>query len=232
MDNKMDIKVVKKSAQLVNARYSLPIGAQKLVAYAATKIEKVETDGTCVVTVMTNNFNKITNYAKPTKEIERIVDELYNASFHVKDETGKYEKIDKRWIFEKKHLPENSGVTLTFHKDLTPFLFQLRDHYIEYAPSDIIPLDNSYAVRMYEILIQHIEPDKENYSITFDVDEFREILVLEDKYPLIYELKRNVTEKIVKQLNKTKLENVKCVYNKTGRNVTSISFVFNIKPGK
>lgn len=230
MKNKMEMEVVKKSSQLVNARYSLPVGVQKLVAFAATKIEKVDTDGTCKVRVLTNEFNKIANYAKPTKELERLVDELYEASFYVKDENYKY--LKKRWITDQGVLLEKSGVDLVFHKDLTPFLYQLREHYIEYAPSEIIPLENSYALRMYEILIQHIEPNKTDYEIEFDLENFKEMLMLEDKYPKVYELKRNVINKVIEQLNKTKLENVDCLYNKTGRIITSISFVFNFYSGK
>ncbi len=113
-------------------------------------------------------------------------------------------------------------IRFRFNVEMTPFLLKLKEqgNFTAYKYGYLTLLKkNMYAMRVYELLKQH-----ENFGQRkITLEEFREILILSDKYPRFGELNRTVIKPVLDLLKKTDLL-VDFSTIKRGRTVTHLLF--------
>ncbi|MEF9991458.1 MAG: replication initiation protein [Romboutsia sp.] len=94
-----------------------------------------------------------------------------------------------------------------------------------YTPVNLflyLKLNNSYAQRLYELLRLWTNSKK---VINYSVKDLKELMMIEDKYPLYADFKRRVIKAAVKELNSTEIFKIELKENKIGRKVDSIDFI-------
>lgn len=94
-----------------------------------------------------------------------------------------------------------------------------------YTPVNLflyLKLNNSYAQRLYELLRLWTNSKK---VINYSVKDLKELMMIEDKYPLYADFKRRVIKAAVKELNATEIFKIEIKENKIGRKVDSIDFI-------
>ena len=225
MTNKNEI--VKKSHELVNARYILPVGAMKLICFCASLIEANDTSFDTIV-VHAKAFQEITKVENPYEELKNIADALFDAELSIVDEKGMYRER-KRWVTTMRYYEGEGKAEFKFHDDVKPFLLELKDKAVEYNRNVLDNLFNKYSIRIYELLIQNVEGEPgKHYECVLEIDYLRALLVLDERYTRFTDLRRYVLEPVCAELNSTDLENVEFEIIKTGRIATALKFKYKI----
>jgi hypothetical protein len=121
---------------------------------------------------------------------------------------------------------QGSYVDISFHPKMKPFLLQLQTQFLMYDVRNILQLQSSYSVRIYELLKQYEKIGKR----TFSIDDLKETLAVMDKYPLYANFKQRIIMKAQEDLEA--YTDIRFTFEevKKGRSIHSI--VFTIKSNK
>lgn len=128
-----------------------------------------------------------------------------------------------RWIYDEEvYQPGKGRVVLRFSPNLHPYLGMLRQEFSTYRISNIKTLKSVYSIRLYELLVQHHQFGQR----WFDIERFRSIMGLEDKYPRYADLYKWVIKPAINELNSKTDYHVDFSVERTGRRVTRLWFSF------
>lgn len=117
--------------------------------------------------------------------------------------------------------------TQTFTIEASEKVHSLLHEYMQegYTPINLsvfFSLSNSYAQRFYDLLRLWTNSKK---VINYTLDELRELLMIEGKYPRYVDLKRRVVVPAINELNSTGMFNIEIQEKRQGRAVTSLDFI-------
>ncbi len=127
-----------------------------------------------------------------------------------------------RWVQEVVYMEAQGKVALRFSRAMVPYLSQLTEQFTGYALSDVAKMTSAHAIRLYELLAQWRGAGEREVSVGW----LRDALQLEDRYPLMADLRRWVIEPAIAQINEHSPLAVVWEQRKTGRKVTHIHFKF------
>jgi plasmid replication initiation protein len=128
------------------------------------------------------------------------------------------------WVQTVDYIEQEGRIEMRFGKDILPYLTGLQREFTRYALSDVAKMTSAYGIRLYELLVQWPCGHRE-----VSVDDFRRWLQLEDRYPLMADLRRWVIEPAVEQISKHSPLTVSWAQRRTGRKVTHLVFDFALK---
>jgi plasmid replication initiation protein len=218
---------------LVQASYRLNAAEQRLLIYAAAVLRN-QPDGKDTVRLNVREF--LDEHGLQTHSPQKLfesVQSLFNRVIHYrsiyKGDTGKNRQavIQFRWIsglsWNKSLDDENDNgyMTLRFTPEVKNLITELTDNFTKIEIKHIKSLTSSHAMRLYTIFNQWLQ----NGSVTFEIDEFRRRLDLQDKYPSLDLLKRWVINPSLKQINeRTDLFVQLTDQRKVGRKILSMTF--------
>ena len=106
--------------------------------------------------------------------------------------------IDKQvmWLNEL-YIDEGSGeIVFSFHKDMFPYLLDLREKYTQYSLINVLPMRSKYAIRLYELLKSY----EGMSSITLTLEVLKARLDAEN-YTNFKDFRRRVLERAVEEIN-------------------------------
>ena len=189
--------VVKRNEVIRNTRYDLSVTEQKIIIYLISKIEKEDNDLKTIQFKITD-YCKIVGLSNGGRIYELVKDSIQgirNKSWWINVD-GK-EKLFS-WI-DTATIDENTGeVKVILSESLKPYLLNIKGNFTQYQLINILVLHSKYSIRLYEILKSYLWQHK----WIVKVDEFRNILGIEDRYKDYTELKRNVIKPSIKEINK------------------------------
>ena len=126
--------------------------------------------------------------------------------------------------------PEAGAVNIRFATDIYPYLSELEKNFTKYRLANIVQLTSVYAVRLYELLICWLGQGLHNKE--FDIDDFRRLMGVDDKYSQFGQLKDRVITPALEQINEFTDHQIRVSYRKVGRVFRFIAFSFNAKDVK
>jgi plasmid replication initiation protein len=132
------------------------------------------------------------------------------------------------WVDTIRYSRKAGRVRLRFHRSMVPYLSQLTEQFTRYQLSAVAKMTSAHAIRMFELLAQYGSVGQREVS----VEQLRDWFQLEDRYPLMADLRRWVIEPAVAQVNEHSPLVVKWEQRKTGRKVTHLLFTFAPKKTK
>jgi plasmid replication initiation protein len=121
---------------------------------------------------------------------------------------------------------QGSYVDISFHPKMKPFLLQLQTQFLMYDVRNILQLQSSYSVRIYELLKQYEKIGKR----TFTVDDLKETLSVTDKYPLYANFKQRIIMKAQEDLEA--FTDIRFTFEEIKRGRSIHSIIFTIKSNK
>lgn len=173
--------MIKKSNQLVNARFDFSVHEIRLFTLMISQIGKEDEDFK-VYKIPINEFVKIFNIRNKNiyKELEQTTDSLIKKIIKIPIEEWGQQKLFKTSLVNSfKYNIDGSGVIeATFHPDLKPYLLQLKNRFLMYDMKHVLNISSSNSIRMYELLKAFEGIGKR----TFEVEELKEILGIAEKY--------------------------------------------------
>lgn len=229
--------VVKKSNDLIEARYKLTLGEQRLILLLASQIRKDDEDFKDYE-VRVEDFAQWFNLGASSsvyEKVEQIADNLIGKVVTLKND----DEIEKTtWISYIKYVRGSGVVKLRFDKSLKPYLLQLKANFTQYNLSCVVNFNSSYSIRLYELLKMEVwkaeRAGVKQFEKSFEMEEYRKLLGIEKKaYPIFANFRIRVIEPTVQEISEqTDLEIFETKYIKTGRKITGICFVVLIKDEK
>lgn len=218
----MENSLVVKANDLVQARYELSLLEQKIILYAVSKLDR-ETSKFNIISLSVAEFTDCLDGSLIRyKEIKEVVMKLMDKKLYIN--TDKDELV-AHWVSAIRYTHGTGIVELEFSEMLIPYLLQLKNRFTKYYLKNIIHLKNKYSIRVYELLKEFQGLEKRN----FDLEEFKRILMIEDKYSEFKDFNKWILKPTMQEINQhTDLE---ISYEKVtrGRKVIGINYTIASK---
>jgi len=222
--------IIRKSNELIEARYKLSIAEQRLILLLASEISPDD-----------ENFKsyqiKVTDFAKMFgldsckamyKEVQKAAKELVCKRL---DLSKNGEEIYTTWLSYVKYIDGSGVINLEFHSSLKPYFLQLKSHFTQYHLNYVMDFKSQYSMRLYELLKMDAYKVKNGkFEKYFEVAELRLLLGVDEKdYALFAGFRRFAIEPAISEIsNKTDLFIHDVKYGKTGRKITNVTFLVGV----
>lgn len=137
--------------------------------------------------------------------------------------TQKAAILKTHWVTHAMYVPSDSTILLRLSDIVIPYITNLESHFTSYQLKEISKMTSTYAIRMYELLLQYQIIGKR----TIDIHELKRLLGADEKsYDRLDNLKRKVIDIAIAQINTSSDLQVDYVQIKNGKSV--VAFQFNI----
>lgn len=121
---------------------------------------------------------------------------------------------------------QGSYIDISFHPKMKPFLLQLQSQFLMYDVRNVLQLQSSFSVRIYELLKQYEKIGKRIFTLT----ELKDTLAVADKYPLYANFKQRVILKAQEDLEN--YTDIRFTFEEDKRGKAVHSIIFNIYSNK
>lgn len=223
--------IVYKSNKVIEAGYKLSLNEQKIILFCIAKNDSRQTlsaDDKFEITA--KEFSELAgikiDYAYGM--LKEVADNLFNRYVVIDNPDTTNPKIKQRktrWISSIDYIPDSGTIALRFAYDMLPYLSELKNQFTKYELKHVGNMTSSYGIRLYELLSQYRNLGRREIFIDWLKSHFE----IADAYKSIADFKKYVIVPAVENINKhSDLTVQPPIYQKTGRNVTSI--VFDFKP--
>ncbi|HFK1754523.1 replication initiation protein [Bacillus cereus] len=218
--------IVSKSNTLIEASSRLNLVEQKMLLCLASNIEPSDRDFK-TYTFPIKRFHDLLGLSGSTKytELSKITKELVSKVMEIR--TGE-ELIQVSWISSAIYNRNKGTIDLRFDPLLKPFLLELSSKFTSYRLANVIKLNSTYAIRIYELLKQY-EHIKER---TISLENLRYYLDASDVYPNYANFKQRVLKPSQKELNQKTDISFELEEIKSGRKVQKIRFFIHSQKRK
>ena len=229
---KQENTLIVKSNRLIEASYRLDLAEQRLILMAIHEARETGLGVTSnnVLTIRADEYALMFGLdPKSTyKQLKTAIETLYQRSVRLHDihpESGKERITDVRWVSSAAYVEGAGLVQLKFGDDVVPFITVLEKEFTSYKLKSIAQMTSTYAIRLYELLMQWKEVGKRNV----DLDELKNMLGVSKEYAVLKNFKARVLDVAVSQVNEFSDYDVRYENVKLGRKVTGFVFFFGAK---
>ena len=230
----MDNNLVVQSNDLVQATYTMTTTEKELLLTCISRIDSrpdapsitKQTKFTVTLQEIIDIFYRESNKKNAFRDVEIACNNLFEREVIIALDDG---ELRTRFISGVKLSKTEENVTLTFAEDILPYLTQLKANFTKYKLLEISELSSIHAIRLYELIICWLGQFR--YSKEFSLDDFRYIMGLKGKYKQFSELRKNVVDVAVKQINENTNYKVSVVYQKkaVGKGFKGLTIKFHKK---
>lgn len=214
--------LVTKSNFIVEASYRLTLQEQRLVLWCVAQIDsRRPLDEQRKFVVNAGPFRETWGISrvKVYEELKEAVNRLYSREVTIVDgQNGLHTRL--RWVSQIQYHDNEGYATLNFAPEMLPFISALKDRFTSYPLQSIAGLTSTFAIRLFEILIQYAKLGRRHIPI----EQLRRWLDCVDTYPRPSEFERWVVAPSVAQLNKRTELRVRYDKLTSGRNTTGYEF--------
>jgi plasmid replication initiation protein len=205
-DSKKDkprlIRLIRKSNDLVEGKYRFDIWEMRVFTKTLTMIHKDDEDFRpyrIYLKDIISDFGLEQN-KQSYKFLKEGAEKLARREIRAIAPTpeGEMELLTHIAAGVKSFTNNSSGkyIEVSFHPEMKPHLLQLQSQFLMYDIKNILRLQSSFSIRIYELLKQYERIGKRKFTI----DELKEILDVADKYPLYANFKQRVIIKAQEDL--------------------------------
>ena len=165
---------------------------------------------------------------KAYEQIKTASATLYMRSLVLYDthpESGKERVTKARWVSAASYIDGEGAIQIQFSGVIVPYITMLEREFTSYRLAAVSSMSSTYAIRMYELLIQWGSTGKREVELSW----LKTALMIEKDYPRLFDLKKWVIEVALDQINQHSDLTVSYTQRKTGRTVTQLIFTFKPK---
>jgi|TARA_R110000765_G_scaffold260609_1_gene360778 plasmid replication initiation protein len=227
-------ELVVKDNALIQASYTLDLAEQRLILLAIVEARNSGQGIThdSLLKIHASSYaeqfgvNDKTAYTV-VKDASKGLFDRY-VTYHDKNpKNGKDRSFHCRWVDKIGVEPDSGIVYMRFTSDVVPLITRLENHFTSYEIEKVANLSSSYAIRLYELIIQWRD---NGVTQRYKIDDLRQKLGVEpEKYKEMYNFKIRVIDLAIKQINTHTDITVKYEQHKLGRKITAMSFTFKSK---
>ncbi|HAV5269693.1 TPA: RepB family plasmid replication initiator protein [Acinetobacter baumannii] len=227
-------ELIVKDNALIQASYTLDTVEQRLILLAIAEARETGHGITenSLLEVHASSYINTFNVEKHTaytvlRDASKSLFDRYVTYHDINPKTGKDRSFHCRWVDKIGYEPQSGIVFLRFTQDIVPLITRLEENFTKYELEQVSRLTSSYAIRLYELLIQWRSAGK---TPTFDLSIFRQQLGVEaHQYKTMSNFKTYVLDFALKQVNELTDITAKYEQHKKGRSISGFSFSFKQK---
>jgi plasmid replication initiation protein len=231
------IKLIKKSNDLIEAKYKFDIWETRIFTSVLTQIDRFDEDFKVYRLYLRDIIKEFDiNNGNAYELLRTAADSLMNKKFYLDYEGDGAERqrvyhiirnvdyMTKLIDESKRHL--NEYIDISIDPVMKPLLLQLKEQYTTYDMRNIIKFKSSYTVRIYELLKQY---ERIGHRI-IDVEYLKTAFEIKDEYPLFGNFYQKIIEPAHVAINDyTDLFISEIEKIKEGKRVTALRFSFHRK---
>ncbi|MFI3135468.1 MAG: replication initiation protein [Methylococcaceae bacterium] len=145
--------IVTQSNKLVEARYNLPLGEQRLILTMIAKIQPDDADF-AEYRINVNEFASFLGIDKSNVYVEfhKIQKSIVSRVLVFYEEDG---PLAIGWVSSAKYLEKEGAVLLSFDPKLKPYLLQLKGGFTSCKLEMLLSFKSQYSMRVYSLLKQY-----------------------------------------------------------------------------
>lgn len=228
-----ELNEVRKSNKLIEARYRLTLGEQRLILHLCSLIHSSDEDFKSYE-IRVKDFARMFGLESKSVIYKAVEDAAKELAGKRLDLSWNGEEIYVSWLSYVRYVKGSGVVQVEFHKSLKPYLLKLQEYgnFTKYQINNVVSFKSQYSIRLYELLKQKaFTATERKFSRCFEIEHFRSILgIAVNEYYAFDNLRRKVIEPAIKEVSaNTDLEITDIHYDKTGRKVTGITFDVEIR---
>ena len=219
--------IVTQSNSLVEARYNLPLGEQRLILTMISKIQPEDEDFKPYL-ISVKEFTQFIGVDTDSayRECKKITEKLLSRVINVEEEDG---LLQIGWLSSAKYIDGEGIVNLSFDPLLKPYLLQLKSNFTSCKLTMLLSFKSQYSMRMYTFLKQYQKLGTREIEIA----SLRETLgVRTEQYKLYTDFKRNVLIRTQNELAEKADLSFEFEEIKYGRRVASLIFTITCNTEK
>lgn len=220
--------VVKHNELLRNTRYELSTTEQKILIYLVSKINKDDKELRKV------NFDLkeyceiagIQTGGEAYIRLKETIRDLSNKSWWIQIDED-HERLF-RWIYGEPEIDKRSGVIeIELSPTLEPYLIGLQANFTKYELINVLTLRSSNSIRLYELFKSYLW----QHHWKIEVEDFRRLLNIENKYKEFKNLNRQVIKPALEEINEYTDLVVKVETIREGKTTKYLDFTIDEKQG-
>ena len=227
-------ELIVKDNALIQASYTLDTVEQRLILLAIAEARQTGHGITenSLLEVHASSYINTFNVEKHTaytvlRDASKSLFDRYVTYHDVNPKTGKDRSFHCRWVDKIGYEAQSGIVFLRFTQDIVPLITRLEENFTKYELEQVSRLTSSYAIRLYELLIQWRSAGK---TPVFDLSIFRQQLGVEPhQYKTMSNFKTYVLDFALNQINELTDIIAKYEQHKKGRTISGFSFTFRQK---
>ena len=223
-------KMIRKSNELIEARYRLGVGEQRLVLLLASEISPSDDDFQDYE-VRVADFARMFNLESDKSLYEKVEQAAENLLGKIITLTDGPDVERTVWLSYVKYIKGSGVVKIRFDKSLKPYLLQLQGHFTQYNLKHVIGFKSQYSIRLYELIkMEAFKAKNEKIKKTFTLVDLKDFLGIgKTEYSAFDNFRRRVLEPAVKEISaQTDLNIIEINKIKAGRKITSIVIMASI----
>ncbi|NYF26466.1 replication initiation protein [Sporosarcina sp. JAI121] len=225
-----DKYLVTQSNNLIEARHKKPLTAreQKIVLTMVSMIQPSDEDFKDY-RISVKNFSEMLGLKGSVKytQMKEIAENLMTKTIEIPKENGGW--ILANWISSAEYKEGEGVIDLSFSPKLKPYMLQLKNQFTSYRLSNILNLNSTYSIRLYELMKKWQHLGKWGCSIE---DLRGKLGVGEGIYPRYANLKARVLATAIEEVNEKTDLYIGFNEIKKGRSVERIEFTIQFAPEK
>ena len=234
-EQKQSVKLIRKSNDLVEARYKFNIWEMRIFTKMLTMIRREDEDFKEYRIYLKDIIHEF-NLQKDNASYDwlkdgatRLMKKIITVVRQTEEGEMEFQTPIIAGVDSFVNRKQAKYIDISFHPKMKPFLLQLRSQFLMYDVRNILRLPSVYSIRVYELLKQYEKIGRRKIK----VQELKEILGIEDKYKLYGHFKKRVIVKSQKDLEQYCDIRFEFEEQKAGRKVESLIFyIFSNKPGE
>lgn len=187
--------IVTQANELVESRYNLPLGEQRLVLTMISRIQPEDEDFK-PYRIGVAEFAEFLGVDKDSayRECKKITAKLLSRVLHIKEE-GRLLQIG--WMSSAEYIDGSGMVNLSFDPQLKPYLLQLKSNFTSCKLTMLLSFKSQYTMRVYTLLKQY---EKLKHR-EIEVELLRDMLgIRKEQYKLYTDFKKDVLVSSQKEL--------------------------------
>jgi plasmid replication initiation protein len=222
-------ELVVKSNRLIEASYRLSLAEQRIILMAITEVRKSKKDFNAedFIEVKAVDFASLFDIDTTTaydqlQDAAKSLFSRYVVFKEIDQITGKQSVLEARWVSAVQYIAGAGLIRIQFSGVVVPLVTRLETNFTSYAISSISKMTSTYAIRLYELLLQWGSMGHREVSI----DWLKSALQVASDYSRLSDFKRWVVDVAVSQINNYSDLAVSYDQRKSGRTVTHLIFSF------
>lgn len=230
----MEKNLIYKSNNLVEAAYDLTVSEQRVLLTCISQInpeQPLDADDCFTVTVeQARDLFYSGHNDQAYRDLTNACERLFRREIRLFSDKGNKELLT-HFVSYIEFNNKTQSVEICFAKPLIPYLVSLQGNFTKYRLEHISKLSSKYAIRIYELIVRWAMADSkyERKHEEVEIEDFRDLLQLGNKYKQIGQLKDRVLQPALDQINKETDFHLKIGYRKIKRTIKFIQFEFERK---
>jgi hypothetical protein len=179
--------IVTQSNKLVESRYNLPLGEQRLVLTMIARIQPDDEDFK-PYRIRVHEFAEFLGIDKGSayRECKKTTEKLLSRVISIEEPDG---LLQINWLSSAKYIDGTGMVNLSFDPLLKPYLLQLKSNFTSCKLAMLLSFTSQYTMRVYTLLKQY----EKLKTREIEVDVLRDMLGLgKDQYQLYADFRKRI----------------------------------------